>query len=217
MDVFQAINNLKTTVKEFDTRPVDEKELGLMLYMGTRMNSAGNIQPWEFVVVREDQQKRRLAVAALRQKIVVDAPANIVICANMQREHIRFDKRGTLYGVQDTASIVSIMMLTAIALDLGAVWVRAFDEEEVKVILGLPDELRPVAILAVGHPASVTEEQRNSFEHVTWVETYGRKLELAIATKKGREDEHIAKPIGMILEDMLKSLKKKSDKKIVKF
>lgn len=213
MDIFEAINNLKKTVREFDARPIGEKELGLMLYMATRMNSAGNIQPWEFVVVRDEAQKRRLAVAALRQKIVFDAPADIVVCANMQREHIRFDKRGTLYGVQDTAAVVSVIMLTAIALDLGVVWVRAFDEEEVKVILGLPDELRPVAILSVGHPASVAEEERTPFEHVTWVDQYGKKLELAVATKKGREDEHLAKPIGNVLEDMVKSLRKKTHKK----
>lgn len=213
MDVFETISKLKSTVKEFDSRPLGDKEIGLMLYMATRMNSAGNIQPWEFIVVQDEDQKKKLAVAALRQKIIVDAPVDIVVCANMQREHLRFDKRGTLYGVQDTAAAVAIMMLAANALDLGVVWIRAFDEEEVKTVLGLPDELRPIAILAVGHPASVTEDDRTPFEHITWVDKYGKKFELAIATKKGREEEHLAKPIGMALEDLIKSLQKKTKKK----
>ena len=213
MDVFEAISKLKTTVKEFDSRPVDDKEIGLMLYMATRMNSAGNIQPWEFIVVTEEDQKKKLAVAALRQKIIVDAPADIVVCANMDREHLRFAKKGTLYGVQDTAAAVAIIMLAANALDLGAVWIRSFDEEEVKTVIGIPEELRPVAILAIGYPASVTEEERNPFEHVTWVDKYGKKFELAKATKRGREDEHIAKPIGMVLEDLVKSLGKKTSKR----
>ncbi len=213
MDVFEAISKLKTTVKEFDSRPVDDKEIGLLLYMATRMNSAGNIQPWEFVVVKEDGQKKKLAVAALRQKIVFDAPVDIVVCANMEQEHLRFDKRGTLYGVQDTAAAVGIIMVAANALSLSVNWVRAFDEEEVKTILGLPDELRPIAILAVGYPASSNEEERNPFEHITWVDKYGKKFELAIATKKGREEEHIAKPLGMMMEDFVKSLEKKLSEK----
>ena len=125
MNVFEAISNLKKTVKEFDTRPIDEKMIGLMLYMASSMNSAGNLQPWEFIVVKDNSQKKRLAVAALRQKIIVDAPIDIVVCANMEREHLRFDKRGTLYGVQDTAAAAGLIMLTANALDLGVVWVRA--------------------------------------------------------------------------------------------
>ncbi|MBI4009910.1 MAG: nitroreductase family protein [Candidatus Aenigmarchaeota archaeon] len=213
MDVFEAIYKLKTTVKEFDGRPVDEKDIGLMLYMATRTNSAGNIQPWEFIVVQDDDQKKKLAVAAFRQKIILDAPVDIVVCANMEREHLRFDKRGTLYGVQDTAAAVAVIMLTANALNLGAVWIRAFDEEEVKTILGLPDELRPVAILSIGHPTSTSEEERTPFEHISWVDKYGKKFELAIATKKGREDEHLAKPVGMVLEDFIKSLRKKTTKK----
>ena len=213
MDVFEAIYKLKTTVKEFDGRPVDEKDIGLMLYMATRTNSAGNIQPWEFIVVQNDDQKKKLAVAAFRQKIILDAPVDIVVCANMEREHLRFDKKGTLYGVQDTAAAVAVIMLTANALNLGVVWIRAFDEEEVKTILGLPDELRPVAILSIGHPTSTAEEERTPFEHITWVDKYGKKFELAIATKKGREDEHLAKPVGMVLEDFIKSLRKKTTKK----
>ncbi len=213
MDVFEVISKLKNTVKEFDNRPVGEKEIGLMLYMATRMNSAGNIQPWEFILVSDEDQKKKLAVAALRQKVIIDAPIDIVICANMEREHLRFDKKGTLYGVQDTAAAIGIIMLTANALNLGVVWVRAFDEEEVKIILGLPNELRPVAILSVGYPASVTEEERTPFEHITWIDKYGKKFQLAFATKRGREEEHLVKPVGMILEDLIKSLRKKGTKK----
>ncbi len=209
MDVFEAIGRLKITVKEFDSRPLDEKEIGLLIYMATRMTSAGNLQPWEFVVVRDDEQKRKLAVAALRQKIVFDAPVNIVVCANMGREHLRFDKKGTLYGVQDTAAVAAIIMIAANALDLGAVWIRAFDEEEVRTVVGLPEELRPVAIISVGHPASITEEERGPIEYITWIDQYGKKFELAVATKKGREEEHLVKPIGVFMEDVIKSLQKK--------
>lgn len=213
MDIFEAISSLKKTVKEFDGRPVDDKSIGLMLYMATNFSSSANIQPWEFIVVKDDDQKKKLAVAALRQKIVYDAPVDIVVCANMEREHLRFGKRGTLYGVQDTAAAISLMMLAANALDLSVMWIRAFDEDSVKTILGLPDELRPVAILSVGFPASVTEDQRTPYEHVTWVDKYGKKYELTIATKKGREDEHMAKPIGMMIEDMIKSIKKRHEQK----
>jgi nitroreductase len=213
MDVFEAISKLKITVKEFDARPVDDKEIGLLLYMATRVNSAGNIQPWEFIVVKEDSQKKKLAVAALRQKIVFDAPVDIVVCANMAQEHLRFNKKGTLYGVQDTAAAVGIIMVAANALNLGVNWVRAFDEEGVKTILGLPDDLRPVAILPIGYPSSTTEEERTPFEHISWADKYGKKFELAIATKKGREEEHIVKPLGMMMEDFVKSLEKKLSEK----
>ena len=208
MNIFEAIVNRKP-VKEFDSRDVEDNLIGIMLYMATHTNSAANLQPWEFIVVKDDGQRKKLAVAALRQNILVEAPVNIVVCANMERTHLRFDKRGTLYGVQDTAAAISNMVTVATALDLGVTWVRAFDEEEVKSILGLPDALRPVAILAVGHVAAVAEEEHiNPFEHVTWIDKYGKKLEFAISTKRGREEEHMAKPIGNYLEDEFKKLKK---------
>ncbi len=213
MNVFEAIVNRKT-VKEFDSRDVDDSLIGIMLYMATHTNSAGSLQPWEFIVVKDEDQRKKLAVAALRQNVLAEAPVNIVVCANMERTHLRFDKRGTLYGVQDTAAAVSNMVIAATALDLGVTWVRAFDEDEVKSILGLPDALRPVAILAVGHIAAVAEDEHvTPFEHVTWVDKYGKKFEFAISTKRGREDEHIAKPIGNYLEDELKKLKKKMEHK----
>jgi nitroreductase len=60
-----------------------------------------------------------------------------------------------LYSIQDASISIMSMMLVAHDLGLGSVWVGAFREEEVKVVLSLPDNLRPIAIVPVGYPAKV--------------------------------------------------------------
>jgi len=65
----------------------------------------------------------------------------------------RYGQRGKdLYSICDVSAAVENILLMAYSQGLGAVWVGAFDEEEVANILDLPENLRPIAIIPVGYP-----------------------------------------------------------------
>jgi len=213
MNLFQTISAIKPVTK-FQKKPVDENMIGLMLHMATYSFSAGNVQEWEFIVVEDDIEKKKLAEAALKQKHVMDAPTNIVVCANLGKISLKYGLRGELaYSLEDTFAAASLIVLTANAMGLGSDMVRAFDEEVVKGILGLPDNIRPVVIIPVGYPAEDAEKEgpkKIPFEELTHVNRYGNKIQIQI------------KPFLNQLEDKLNQIQKlqkqeKSDKDTKKF
>ena len=119
MNIFQAIT-MRRSIRKFSDKAIDEKLIGLMLHMATYAPSAGNMQEWEFVVVDDKKIKERLANAALKQKQVVDAPIDIIVCANLDRLSLKVGKRGeVLYAIQGTAAAITNMLLAATALGLG--------------------------------------------------------------------------------------------------
>jgi nitroreductase len=117
--------------------------------------SAGNLQARKFFFIYSQKIKDRLAAAALNQSFIAQAPLVIVACTDGDIQN-HYGKRGLhLYTIQDVAASLMGMMLLVHEEGLGSVWIGAFNEKEVSRIIGLPGNLRPVAIVPVGYPASV--------------------------------------------------------------
>jgi len=153
MDVFEAIKG-RRSVREFKPDPVDDKDLEKILDAGKSAPSAGNCQPWEFVVVKDGAIKQKLVRAALGQSFIAEAPVVVVVCANIPRTSSRYGRRGAeLYCIQDTAAAVQNILLTAYALGYGTCWVGAFDEESAAKAIKAPPNVRPLAIIPIGRPA----------------------------------------------------------------
>ncbi|HHY48081.1 MAG TPA: nitroreductase family protein [Firmicutes bacterium] len=160
-DLIEAIEQ-RHSVRAFEDRPVPAATIGRIVDCGRMAPSAGNIQPWEFWVIRRPDLKAALARAAYGQDFVATAPVVIVVCAEPGRSASRYGERGSqLYCLQDTAAAVENMLLAAVAFGLGACWVGAFDEAEASKALRLPGRLRPVAIIPVGYPAETDMRPRH--------------------------------------------------------
>jgi SagB-type dehydrogenase family enzyme len=126
-----------------------------------RAPSAGNRQPWHFVIVRREQVRERLAKAAGGQDFLVQAPVVIVVCTDPERSAARYGDRGrSLYCIQDTAAAAEHILLTATALGLGSCWVGAFDDSAVAGALQLSATLHPVAMIPLGVPARPAQPPR---------------------------------------------------------
>lgn len=153
MDVFEAIKT-RRSIRAFTQEAVSDKKIEMILDAARSAPSAGNIQPWIFIVVKNPNMKRRISEAALNQFFIEEAPVVIVVCADQERSRMGYGSRGAnLYCIQDTAAATQNILLAAHSLGLGACWVGAFDEEEVRRILRFPRGVRPVAIVPIGHPA----------------------------------------------------------------
>lgn len=153
MDVFEAIEG-RRSIRRFQGRPLPRDILERILGAAVKAPSAGNAQPWRFIVVQGERLKEELVEAALGQGFLAQAPAVVVVCADLIRARRAYGKRGEeLYCVQDTAAAIQNMLLAAHALGVGSCWVGAFSEEGVRRILSLPAGLRPVALVPLGYPA----------------------------------------------------------------
>ncbi|WP_457548913.1 nitroreductase family protein [Archaeoglobus sp.] len=143
----------RVSIRRFKPDPIPEDVIKVILEAGNAAPSAGNLQARDFIVVRDENTKLKLAKAALKQMFIAEAPIVIVVCANYPRSMRVYGERGRLYAEQDATAAVENILLAVHMLGLGAVWVGAFDEVEVMNLLGIPDYARPIAIIPVGYPA----------------------------------------------------------------
>ena len=173
MDVFEAIKN-RRSVRAYAGEKVSEEDVERLIEAVRWAPSAGNIQPWEFVIVKEVETKRKLSDAALNQTFIEKAPVVIVVCADLNRSSRGYGSRGEqLYSLQDTAAATENILLAAQELGLATCWVGAFRENEVAKAVKAPRNLRPVAIVPVGHPAErPVAPQKRSFNEIVHYETF---------------------------------------------
>lgn len=151
-DPLEAIMT-RFSCRSFLPDPIPEADFKRLLEVMRRAPSAGNMQPWRFIVVRSQEDRDALSDAAHDQTFISEAPVAIVVCADPERSASRYGDRGrTLYVFQDTAAAVENLMIAATALGYATCWVGAFDEERARAAIEIPPHLRPVAIVPVGKP-----------------------------------------------------------------
>jgi len=152
MDLQEAIKG-RRSIRNFKKQNIPEETITRLIEAASYAPSAGNIQPWHFIIVRNPTIKKKLAESALNQHHVEQAPVVIVVCADEKRSSIGYGTRGrTLYCLQDTAAATQNILLTAHSLGLGTCWVGAFNEDEAKEAVNAPEGVRPVAMIPVGIP-----------------------------------------------------------------
>jgi len=159
MTVFDAIMN-RRSVRSFEDKFIPSEIIDKFVDALIWAPSAGNLQSRKFFFVKDETTRKKLASAALGQSFIAHAPLVVVGCADSSIS-MRYGKRGvSLYAIQDVSASLTNLMLLATEEGLGTVWVGAFDEAAVTDVLGLPNNLRPVAIMPVGYPAKIPSPPR---------------------------------------------------------
>jgi len=174
MDVMQAIFD-RRSVRKFLDKPVEEEKVLKILDAGRWAPSAGNLQDWQFIVVRDAGTRLQLSEAAFGQYWISSAQVLIVLCSKPNRLRRIFGDTGeNIYSILDCALSAENMLLTAFSEGLGSCVVAAFDKDAVKRILKVPDEVKVIAMIPVGYPAEKPNPpHRMPLESVTFMESYG--------------------------------------------
>ena len=147
---FRKFLAARVSIREYGSGPVPEEDITYILDCASLAPSAGNREAWDVVVVADPELRWALMQAAYDQSHVENAGILFVVCSNYIRSMSRYGERGILYAVQDATIVCTYMMLAVHARNLAGCWTGAFDEDEIRGILDLPQHIRPVAILAVG-------------------------------------------------------------------
>jgi nitroreductase len=133
MDVLEAIKGRRSVRSFKGEKNVPEETVEELIDAARWAPSAGNIQPWEFIIVRNPDIKEKLAEAASNQSFLEEAPVVIIVCADENRSSQGYGQRGkTLYCIQDTAAAIQNIHLAAHSLGLGTCWVGAFREQRAR-------------------------------------------------------------------------------------
>lgn len=152
MDLFEAIKG-RRSIRAFKSTPIPEALLDKILEAASSAPSAGNFQAWEFIVIKDASLKSELYRKATDHPFICDAPINIVVCVNQAWYSEGYGDRGKeLYSICDAAAATENIHLAAHGLGLGSCWVGDFKDAVVSELLGLPPNVKPVAIVPIGYP-----------------------------------------------------------------
>lgn len=142
MDVLTAIKT-RRSIRKYKDVPLDKEKLMQVLEAGRIAPSAGNRQPWRFVVVTDPATRQKMVGACRNQAFVGQAGAIIVACV---------PDPSLRWHMVDVGIAVDHMTLAAHELGLGTCWIGAFEPEQVKEILGIPEDVKVVCVLPLGVP-----------------------------------------------------------------
>jgi nitroreductase len=169
MDVSAAIKG-RRSVRSYKDLEVESDKIQKILEAGRLSPSANNRQEWKFIVVKDAETKKKLAHAAMNQSFLGQAPVVIIACATESKAVMTCGH--PTYAV-DLSIAFAYMLLQAYELGLGTCWIGAFKEDEVKSVLGVPKDVRVVALSPLGYPSTDTvARSRKSLDEITCFEAY---------------------------------------------
>jgi nitroreductase len=146
MDVWTAIITQRA-VRDFAERPIPRHALDRILEAGRRAPSSKNDQPWEFIVITDREQLRRMSETGRYAGHLAGAAAAIgFVTADG-------DPRRLATDLYDVGHATQSMMLTALELGIGSVHAAVWDQDAGRRILGLPDDRRCDFLVSLGYPA----------------------------------------------------------------
>jgi nitroreductase len=170
MNVFEAIET-RRSIRKYQTRDVEDEKIDKILESARIAPSAANRQEWKFLVVKDQGTRDKMVEACNGQTFVAQAPVLIVACST---ESERVMPCGQLAYTVDLSIALSFMILEATELELGTCWLGAFNEEMVKSVLNIPEEIRVVGITPVGYPdENPGPRPRKTIEEIVVKETWG--------------------------------------------
>ena len=165
MEVYEAIRS-RVTVREFKTDPVPEAVVRKILRAGRWAPSAGNRQPWHFIVVRDRGRLRQIAGLAPGGAFIGEAPFAIAVAMESPR-----------LAQFDAARAIENMLLVAWAEGVGTCYVGNMERDPIKELLGIPPQMELITVMPYGYPkdaAGTRGKRRKTLEEIAHLERFGQ-------------------------------------------
>ncbi len=176
MDTLECIRS-RRSVRRFQQRDVELDKVEILLDAARLAPSAGNLQDRKFIVVRDEAAKKRVAEACLQQWWVEAAPIIIVICSEWKQNERMYGPKGERYSQHGAAASAQNVLLAAHDIGLAACWVGAFEDEQLRRHLKIPDDVIPVAVIPVGYAdESPKEPPKSGVDQLTSLDAWNVKL-----------------------------------------
>lgn len=136
----------RRSIRHFLDKPVKREDISILLRAAMAAPSACNLQPWAFIVVDEPEMLALLKEATEQGKY--NAPLAVVVCG--ATSHIPWEDEGWR---QDCGGAVQNMLLAGTELGLASVCVGGYDEDALRKLLDIPDDVQPMCVVEFGYPA----------------------------------------------------------------
>jgi len=144
----ETIFNRKS-VRTYESRPVEQEKLMLLIKAGMAAPSSMDNRPWEFIIVTDRDKLDRMAEGLPYAKMLKNTHQAIIVCGNTTKSQRAW--------FLDCSAASQNILLAAESMGLGAVWTAAYPSQDridlVKETLKLPDHIIPLNVIPVGYPA----------------------------------------------------------------
>jgi len=145
----------RRSIRKYTDDPVTDEHIEQLLRAAMAAPSAGNQQPWHFVVTRDSEALVQVTGVHPYAKMLPGASAAVVVCGDPNAG------RWTQFWDQDCAAATENLLVEAQRLGLGAVWLGVHPLKErvegVRAVFGIPSSIVPFAIVPLGWPAEHKE------------------------------------------------------------
>lgn len=146
----------RRSIRKYLDKPVAKEDIDDLLRAAMAAPSAGNEQPWEFIVVDDKNVLKRIADVHPYAKMLYEAPVAIVVCGDLNKEKYKG------FWVQDCSAATQNILLEATDKGLGTVGIGVYPDDtrvkDISNIFGIPSNVIPLSIVAVGYPAQEMQE-----------------------------------------------------------
>jgi nitroreductase len=150
MDAMEAILS-RRSIRQYTNKAVPESLITELLHAAMAAPSAGNEQPWHFIVVRDRASLDAIPQFHPYSAMLKHASVAVVVCGDLTREKFKG------FWVQDCSAATENLLLAAAARGLGAVWTALYPMEDrvagMRKLLGLPEHVVPLSLVPIGYPA----------------------------------------------------------------
>jgi nitroreductase len=171
MSVLEVIQK-RRSVRKYKENPIPEEVLLRVLEAARLAPSGKNFQPWKFIIVKDKALKEKLAQASAGQFFIAKAPIIIVGCGFPDNCYARMGRYMKSWSVDVTIALEHLI-LQAQEEGLGTCWIGSFEEEEVKAILNVPEEVKVLALTPLGYPDEIPPPRgRKSLDEIISYDRY---------------------------------------------
>ncbi len=140
----------RRSIRKYEDKQIELKALEELIRIGMSAPSAGNQQPWEFIIIDDREKLDKIPDIHPYSEMIKDAPAAILICGTPQTCKYKD------YWVQDCSAATQNILLAINALGLGGVWLGIYPLEEritgMRNLLDIPESITPFALISLGYP-----------------------------------------------------------------
>jgi len=150
MDAIDAILS-RRSIRKYSKKPVSDKFIKKLLETAMNAPSAGNEQPWHFIIINDPQILSKIPTFHSHANMLKEASFAFLVCSDLH-----LDKHNSMW-VQDCSAATENILIAAHAQGLGAVWLGVYPREEringLKNLLNIPEHIIPFSLISVGYPA----------------------------------------------------------------
>lgn len=146
----------RRSIRKYEEKPVADHLVEELLRAAMAAPSAGNQQPWEFVVIRDKEIMKKVQEFHPYSSMLNNCDVAIAVCGNLSKERFKD------YWVQDCSAATENILLAAQSMGLGTVWLGIYPVAErvegMKKLLELPNDVMPLSLIPIGYSAEKKED-----------------------------------------------------------